>query len=65
MSAKKKISVEEFDKLFDAGSEDIMDYLDFENAKHVNVPETSKGLNASFPVQTLRPIISQQQLTQH
>ena len=65
MSAKKKISVEEFDKLFDAGSEDIMDYLDLENAKHVNAPETSKGLNASFPVQTLRPIISQQQLTQH
>ena len=39
MTAKKKISVEEFDRLFDEGEEDIMDYLDLDAAVLVNPPK--------------------------
>ena len=49
MTASKSISVEEFDRIFDEGSEDIMDYLDLDKAI-VEKPKTEvKRVNVDFP----------------
>lgn len=50
MSAKKEISVEEFDKVFDEGKESILDYLDLDKAV-VNQPNNEqKPLSVQFPI---------------
>lgn len=49
MSAKKKISVEEFDKLFDEGEEDILDYLDLDKAKISRANTDVRRVNVDFP----------------
>lgn len=50
MSAKKEISVEEFDKVFDEGKESILDYLDLNKAV-VNQPNNEqKPLSVQFPI---------------
>ena len=49
MPTKKEISVEEFDKIFDEGKEDIMDYLDLDSAE-VHYPDTRvRRVNVDFP----------------
>lgn len=50
MSAKKEISVEEFDKVFDEGKESILDYLDLDKSV-VNQPNNEqKPLSVQFPI---------------
>lgn len=50
MSAKKEISVEEFDEVFDEGKESILDYLDLNKAV-VNQPNNEqKPLSVQFPI---------------
>lgn len=50
MNAKKEISVEEFDKVFDEGKESILDYLDLDKAV-VNQPNNEqKPLSVQFPI---------------
>lgn len=50
MSAKKEISVEEFDRVFDEGKESILDYLDLDKAV-VNQPNNEqKPLSVQFPI---------------
>ncbi len=50
MSAKKEISVEEFDKVFNEGKESILDYLDLDKAV-VNQPNNEqKPLSVQFPI---------------
>ena len=50
MTAKKEISVQEFDKIFDEGKEDIMDYLDLDNPIiHDPKAEELKRVNVDFP----------------
>ena len=50
MSAKKEISVEEFDEVFDEGKESILDYLDLDKAV-VNQPNNEqKPLSVQFPI---------------
>ena len=50
MSAKKEISVEEFDKVFDEGKESILDYLELDQAV-VNQPNNEqKPLSVQFPI---------------
>lgn len=50
MSAKKEVSVEEFDKVFDEGKESILDYLDLDKAV-VNQPNNEqKPLSVQFPI---------------
>lgn len=49
MTAKKEISVKEFDKIFDEGKEDIMDYLDLDTSE-VHYPDTHvRRVNVDFP----------------
>ena len=49
MPAKKEISAEEFDRIFDEGKEDIMDYLDLDSAE-VHYPATRvRRVNVDFP----------------
>ncbi len=49
MTAKKQISVEEFDQVFDAG-EDITDYLDLEKAVRIDSPKSEvRRVNVDFP----------------
>ena len=43
----KEISAEEFDRLFDEGSDDIDQYIDWSSARRVN--ETVKRVNVDFP----------------
>ncbi len=49
MTEKKKISVEEFDKLFDEGKEDIMAYLDLDKAKVCRSNTAIRRVNVDFP----------------
>jgi hypothetical protein len=46
MSKTKKISTEEFDRLFDAG-EDLTPYLDMSRARHPNLE--TKPINIELP----------------
>ena len=49
MTAKKQISVEEFDQFFDA-CEDISDYLDLEKAVRIDSPKSEvRRVNVDFP----------------
>lgn len=50
MTAKRQISVEEFDRIFNEGKEDIMDYLDLDRSI-VQPPLNSKPkrVNVDFP----------------
>ena len=51
MAAKKSISVEEFDKLFDEGKEDILDYLDLDQVVRINQQKNDlKRVNVDFPL---------------
>ena len=54
MTARKTISVEEFDRIFDEGKEDIMCYLDLDSAVRINASEGKnselKRVNVDFPV---------------
>ncbi len=50
MSAKKEISVEEFDKVFDEGKESILDYLDLDEAVVSQPNNEQKPLNVQFPM---------------
>ncbi len=43
----KKISAEKFDRLFDEGSDDIDQYIDWSSARRIN--ETPKRVNVDFP----------------
>jgi hypothetical protein len=47
MSKVKKIAVEEFDRIFDEGKEDIMEYLDLSRSE-VHYPEP-KRVNVDLP----------------
>lgn len=48
MSKKKPpISVEEFDRIFDEGKEDIVDYLDISTLRHPGLE--AKRVNVDFP----------------
>ncbi len=44
---KRTITVEEFDRLFDAGSDKIDDFLDWENARRPGL--VPKRVNVDFP----------------
>jgi hypothetical protein len=54
MSSKKKstgnvkITAEEFDRIFDEGKEDIVQYLDLSAARHPN--QEPKRVNVDFPL---------------
>jgi hypothetical protein len=50
MSAKKEISVEEFDKVFDEGKESILDYLDLDEAVVSQPNNEQKPLSVQFPM---------------
>lgn len=50
MSAKKEISVEEFDKVFDEGKESILDYLDLDKAVVSQPNNEQKPLSVQFPI---------------
>ena len=56
MTAKKTISVEEFDKLFDEGHEDIMDYLDLDKAEVINANKSTESISVSFPLPIMQKI---------
>lgn len=45
--SKKTISAEEFDRLFDEGSDEIDQYLDWDSATRINQP--LKRVNVDFP----------------
>lgn len=49
MTASKKISVGEFDRIFDEGNEDIMDYLDLDKAVVEKPRAEVKRVNVDFP----------------
>lgn len=44
----KPISAEEFDRVFDEGEEDIMQYLDLSSARRVNGDATQRQVNVSM-----------------
>ena len=44
----KTISAEEFDRIFDEGKEDVMQYVDRSKAKRIN--QEIKRVNVDFPV---------------
>ncbi len=44
----KKVKASEFDKIFDEGKKDIVDYLDLTSARKINL--TPKRVNVDFPV---------------
>ena len=44
---RKEISAEEFDRLFDEGSDEIDQYIDWTKARRVNEP--IKRVNVDFP----------------
>lgn len=44
----KKISAEEFDKIFDEGKEDILQYVDLENPRRPG--KVQKRVNVDFPL---------------
>ena len=50
MSAKKEISVEEFDKVFDEGKESILGYLDLDEAVVSQPNNEQKPLSVQFPM---------------
>lgn len=45
----KQISAEEFDRIFDEGEEDIMEYFDLENAVLMQGDTVIKRVNVDFP----------------
>lgn len=45
----KQISSEEFDRIFDEGEEDILQYLDLENAVLMQGDTVVKRVNVDFP----------------
>ena len=47
----KRISAEEFDRIFDEGKEDIVEYLDLEKAvvSHPNLDTDLRRVNVDFP----------------
>lgn len=45
----KQISAGEFDRIFDEGEEDIMEYLDLENAVLMQGDAVIKRVNVDFP----------------
>lgn len=45
--AKKSITAEEFDRIFDEGTEDITQYLDLCSARRIN--KEAKRVNVDFP----------------
>ncbi len=45
----KQISAEEFDRIFDEGEEDIMEYLDLEKAVLMQGDTVIKRVNVDFP----------------
>ena len=47
MSTKPAISVEEFDRLFDEGSDEIDQYIDWSSARRINLQP--KRVNIDFP----------------
>lgn len=49
MSTQKKVSIEEFDKLFDDGDKDIMEYLDFDKARITRSNTEVRRVNVDFP----------------
>lgn len=42
------MKAKDFDKIFDDGEEDIIEYLDLDNIKHVN--RKQKRVNVDFPI---------------
>lgn len=46
----KKISAEEFDRIFDEGKEDIMEYLDLENAEVIHPVRQVRKVNVDMPL---------------
>ncbi len=49
MTEKKTISAEEFDRIFDEGKEDIMDYLDLSKARVHRSKTEIRRVNVDFP----------------
>lgn len=45
----KQISAEEFDRIFDEGEEDILEYLDLDNAVLMQGDTIIKRVNVDFP----------------
>ncbi|MCL1889813.1 MAG: CopG family antitoxin [Desulfovibrionaceae bacterium] len=48
------ISAEEFDRIFDEGKEDIIQYIDLESARHVNLE--AKRVSVDVPVWMVQAI---------
>lgn len=49
MTAKKEISLEEFDRIFDEGKEDIMDYLDLDKTVVIQPDRDTRKVNVDMP----------------
>lgn len=49
MSTARKKPVEEFDRIFDEGKEDIIEYVDLSKAVTVNPSKETKKVNVDFP----------------
>ena len=47
MTDKKKISAEEFDRIFDEGEEDVLQYCDLSTARRPNLEQ--RPLSVQFP----------------
>jgi hypothetical protein len=55
MSSKtKKISAEEFDRIFDEGKEDILQYFDMENA--VRLGDEQQKISISLPTRMVKSL---------
>lgn len=54
----KSVSVKEFDRIFDEGKEDILDYLDLEKAQVTPKPEVRR-VNVDFPLWMLEELDAQ------
>ena len=51
MTAKRSISSDEFDRIFDENEEDIMDYLDLDASLVISNPKCDvKRVNVDFPL---------------
>lgn len=46
----KKISAEEFDRIFDEGKEDIMEYLDLDSAEVIHPSRQVRKVNVDMPI---------------
>ena len=51
---KNSITAEEFDRIFDEGEEDIIQYLDLESARHINLK--AKRVSVDVPVWMVQAI---------